>query len=237
MNSFDFKIISKLNNLPRLENFISIKRGIEAGKKDDSIVEYNTKYKLLRGEDVERYLIKYAEKYCKFDLNNTSKFKEFNLYNGEKIVIRRVSNTIQATYDDANYVVLNTIYCLKLKTNKSGNCKYYTALLNSKTIAYWFFKTFCNTDKIFPYIRISQLEQIPIPYYDELVQLKITAIVDSILATKQQNPQADTSELETQIDILVYLLYKLTYDEVKIIDPQIETIISESEYNKRLANG
>ncbi len=64
---------------------------------------------------------------------------------------------------------------------------------------------------------------------------ELSIIVDKIIASKKINPQANTTDLENQIDILVYLLYKLTYDEVRIIDPNIETIISETEYNKRLA--
>ena len=39
---------------------------------------------------------------------------------------------------------------------------------------------------------------------------------------------ADTSELEKAIDRLVYKLYQLTYDEVKIIDP--EFALTEQEY-------
>ena len=39
---------------------------------------------------------------------------------------------------------------------------------------------------------------------------------------------ADTSELEKECDRLVYKLYQLTYDEVKIIDPEFE--LTDSEY-------
>ena len=39
---------------------------------------------------------------------------------------------------------------------------------------------------------------------------------------------ADTSELEKAIDNLVCKLYQLTYDEVKIIDPEFE--LTEQEY-------
>ena len=53
-----------------------------------------------------------------------------------------------------------------------------------------------------------------------------------ITSKKKNNPKADTSFLEKQIDIGVYKLYNLTYDEVKIIDPEIEKIISEKDYEK-----
>lgn len=229
----DIFIMQKINQYTPFGNFIDIKRGIEAGKKDDSIVMYKTPFKLLRGQDFEKYHINFQDIYCIFDEFDTAKFKDKSLYNEPKILIRRVTNQIQATYDAERYAVLNTIYCAKFKKKVSGDLKYYVALLNSKVIAFWFFKTFCNTDKLFPYIRVSQIEQIPM--VESRGHKELSVIVDKIIASKKINPQANTTDLENQIDILVYLLYKLTYDEVRIIDPNIETIISEAEYNKRLA--
>jgi type II restriction/modification system DNA methylase subunit YeeA len=46
---------------------------------------------------------------------------------------------------------------------------------------------------------------------------QIVQIVDQILSAKKQNPEADTSKLEREIDRLVYKLYDLTADEIKII--------------------
>ncbi len=45
---------------------------------------------------------------------------------------------------------------------------------------------------------------------------------------KKGDRHADTSELEKAIDHLVYKLYQLTYDEIKIIDPEFE--LTEQEY-------
>ena len=52
---------------------------------------------------------------------------------------------------------------------------------------------------------------------NEPIVKQIEALVDKILVAKQQNPHADTSHLERQIDQLVYKLYNLTDDEIKII--------------------
>lgn len=38
------------------------------------------------------------------------------------------------------------------------------------------------------------------------------------ISSKRANPQADTSTLEKEIDELVYQLYGLTEDEVKIVE-------------------
>ena len=60
--------------------------------------------------------------------------------------------------------------------------------------------------------------------------LDIEGLVTSIILAKQADPTADTSEQERAIDLMVYNLYGLTYDEVKVVDP--ETTITEEEYAK-----
>ncbi|HOA81333.1 MAG TPA: hypothetical protein PKK61_09785, partial [Defluviitaleaceae bacterium] len=59
-------------------------------------------------------------------------------------------------------------------------------------------------------------------------QEPIIALVNQILQIKQKNSQANTSVLEKQIDLLIYKLYDLTYEEVKIIDPDFD--LTEKEY-------
>ncbi len=61
-----------------------------------------------------------------------------------------------------------------------------------------------------------ELLPIKIPTVDQ--ESKITILVDQILAQKRDNPKADTSELEREIDELVYGLYGLTEEEIKIIE-------------------
>lgn len=43
-------------------------------------------------------------------------------------------------------------------------------------------------------------------------------LVERALAAKRANPQADTSELEREIDQLVYQLYGLTPEEIAIVE-------------------
>ena len=49
-------------------------------------------------------------------------------------------------------------------------------------------------------------------------QKPIIALVDKILAAKKANPQADTSKEEAEIDRLVYQLYGLSEDEIKVVE-------------------
>ena len=47
---------------------------------------------------------------------------------------------------------------------------------------------------------------------------QIIALVDEILKLKAKDSTTDTSKLESQIDCLVYKLYNLTDDEIKMIE-------------------
>jgi len=47
-------------------------------------------------------------------------------------------------------------------------------------------------------------------------------LVDIILENKKRNPQANTSKYEKEIDNLVYQLYDLTEEEIKIVEGNIK---------------
>ncbi|TSA25174.1 MAG: hypothetical protein D4R67_10655, partial [Bacteroidetes bacterium] len=55
-------------------------------------------------------------------------------------------------------------------------------------------------------------------------------LVDQILAAKKSDSSVDTTELENYLDVMIYHLYELTYEEVKIIDSDFW--LSEEEYDK-----
>ncbi len=43
-------------------------------------------------------------------------------------------------------------------------------------------------------------------------------MIDQILSAKKKDPNADTSALEKQIDEMVYELYSLTDEEIKVVE-------------------
>jgi hypothetical protein len=66
-----------------------------------------------------------------------------------------------------------------------------------------------------------KIERLPVKKMSEEEQHPFVQIVEKILEIKKGNPDADTTTLEKQIDRLVYQLYGLTKDEVKIIENSI----------------
>jgi len=101
-------------------------------------------------------------------------------------------------------------------------------VLNSSTINFFFKLTSTNTN-----VTGKELDRLPIPIIKKKEQQPIITLVEQILKLKNENPKADITNIESQIDILVYKLYNLTYEEVKVIDPNIENIISKEEYETK----
>ena len=62
------------------------------------------------------------------------------------------------------------------------------------------------------------IRNIPIPSATPAQQQPIIDLVGAILSAKRQDPQADTSDLESKIDQLVYKLYDLTPEEIQLIE-------------------
>ncbi|PUD58693.1 type IIG restriction enzyme/methyltransferase [Helicobacter pylori] len=101
--------------------------------------------------------------------------------------------------------------------------RYLLGMLHSKLITFAF-KTFYAGGGLgesgYRYKK-AFIERLPIPKITEKNQEladKITALVDKILQSKEKDPKANTQRLEKEIDALVYQLYNLTDEEIKIIE-------------------
>ncbi len=238
--SFTLKTNSKVETLLRkietdkiqFKNLVSVfMRGIEAGKKDETIrttLKNKKCRKLLRGQDVKKYNIEFENIYIEVDFKDTSKYKNESVYETKKkLLIRRVGSDLQATIDTNSYWTLNTIYNVQLKYD---NYEFLLGIFNSSLISFWFKNRFVFEDKLFPYARISQLETIPFPIkYREEVHGEIIKHVEQLL---QLNKDLQNETLpnrieqlknrieyaEDKINQIVYELYGLTQSEINLIE-------------------
>ncbi|MFT5885069.1 MAG: adenine-specific DNA-methyltransferase [Arcticibacterium sp.] len=62
------------------------------------------------------------------------------------------------------------------------------------------------------------IKDIPITTPNKIEKSQIESLVNQILSLKKENPSADTSALEAEIDQLVYQLYDLTAEEIAIVE-------------------
>ena len=138
---------------------------------------------------------------------------EKKLFETEKIVWIEISEKANYAYDDSNMYLTNSAYFLS-----GHSLKYLLAVLNSKLCDFYFSqKTAVIAGGRMRYTK-QYVEQNPIPIIDEKEQQPFIEKVDQILSLKKDNPSADTSELEREIDFMVYGLYGLSEEEIGIVE-------------------
>ena len=176
--------------------------------KGASIQKYYYTLKMSQGQieylEEESYLDKYG---------NSEKAKHHNY---ERIAMQGMTGAndklrIIMTIVPAGFYLGNS--CNYILPQQGINSKVLLGILNSKAIN-WFFRCFSTNSNVNGY----EVENMPIPHVGDKIQCIIVEKIDAIMSAKQQNPQADTSALEAEIDQLVYKLYDLTPDEIAIIE-------------------
>lgn len=109
---------------------------------------------------------------------------------------------------------------IKPEYQKRLSYEYLCGLLNSKYLRFLYEQNVKEGGRVFPQVKLEHLKSLPIVLEDKEKQEQIENIVNNIANTKQANPSADTSALESEIDRLVYQLYGLTEEEIAIIENQ-----------------
>lgn len=180
--------------------------------------------KCLTGKDIMECYSVYNNRYCYF--NREAKCGgcwDESVQNAKvKILIRQVGAIPVCGIDVNGYAVLNSAFMV---IAHSINHYALLGLLNSKVLKYYWSKKFEDKRKAFPKIKGSYIELLPIikindDYFNSLVKKIVSMRKEGDNCVKEIN----------EMNLMVYKLYNLTYDEVKVVDP--ETTITEEEYAK-----
>jgi adenine-specific DNA-methyltransferase len=189
-------------------------------------------FPLLEGKCIKRYYITPAKKYLKWDKKEIHRTRPDYLWEaGQKILIQRISggeSPLTAALDSNMFKTFASINNLLLKPEYHKYYKAILALLNSRVLNWYYANSFSNNSELTVNISKTYLEQLPILELSEEVNNFLIPLVDKILYVKTNNQTVDTTQLEHQIDIAVYHLYNLTYEEAKIVDPEL----SKEEFEK-----
>ena len=159
-----------------------------------------------------------------------------NTFEVPKIVNSRHAYSNTFAIEDKGYYEQSDIVVTTLKSEytKTINIKYLLAVLNSKLLFTWFYHKGKRKGEQLELFQ-KPLSEVPIKIGNTALQRKIVELVDKIIEVKKSNLNNEIDIFEKEIDILVYKLYGLTYNEVKIIDPNF--LISKEEYDIYKING
>lgn len=204
---------------------------------------------LLRGKDIKRYSYTFANKWLinihnnpPVDINQYPTLKEhldqyyeklskrsdkgvtpYNLRNcaylesfdEEKIIYPETTQTTDVFILDNKKMYLDKT-CFMIV---GENLKFITSVLNSKLFIFYMQNKVRQVGKGYQISKIFA-EKLPIKRVSKLIVEEYSSII-KLLLNKKQNSE-DTIELENQIDQMVYELYELTEDEIKIVEDSIK---------------
>ena len=148
------------------------------------------------------------------DLMTISK-RRYNQAMSNKIIVAGMSSRIEAVYDDGE-----TLGGKSTTIIMGDDLRFLLGLLNSKLVSFSINILYNSIKMAGGYLNIGTREigNIPIPIASPVVQHSIESLVDGILEKICENTQMDSSNLENEIDSLVYSLYGLSEDEIKIVE-------------------
>ncbi len=230
-------LIQKLNACPRLESIADIRTGVMGFEywrmseivKDappaKGFVKLYTNGNFSRYQDgwgvqeVALYKAKFTQPLMELNTQYLNKNTVSLFEQAPKIIVRGVSKRLAGIVDLEGAGLLVAVHSI---IPTSASWQFVLALINS-TLLNWYHLNTQYSVRIpqgslkYP---ISFFKSLPIPLQDEQPQLvaKIARLVSQICAFRKQNPSADTSAVEKEIDQLVYALYGLTPEEIDIVE-------------------
>jgi type I restriction enzyme M protein len=190
--------------------------------------------RLLRGKNIARYQTLWAGEYVDYG-EWLWCAREPKYFTNPKILLHAMRNKSLArrlvgTYDDQCFFNAHNLANIILAPSAHLDLKFLLGIFNSTLINYWYKAHFPNVN-----INPSDFRQIPLPPIDANNPLdrkrhdEIVAHVDAMLSLHEQEQSAQTPQAkdqirrqidstDRQIDQLVYQLYGLSEEEIKIVE-------------------
>lgn len=230
------RLINKIKNgkLPLINIFPEVSQGLIAydkyrGQSADVIanrVYHSFEYraglkKWLWGEDIKRYEVNWnSQEYIDY-CDGIANPRQPKFFKGKRLLVREITNpsifaaiTSEELYNDPAVLIV-------LDNNGYYPLEIVLAIFNSKLATFYHFNHSPKATKgAFPKILVLDIKQFPLPSLSDIIRDQIVSIVRKRVSICD----------DIMLDILIYRLYNLTYDEVLIVDP--ETPITREEYEK-----
>jgi len=222
-----YNLINRLSNVgTELRNLVDDKifRGLPVGgnraeQKNDIGYE-----KIIRGRDIAKFRLKPLPFMKQELLEKQSKVK-INELKQKKIVLQNIFSSeagVIAAYDPYKLLNLDTVTNIVVKDDDEG--KYFLALLNSKLINFYIMYALFNRSKLTMHLDKSYIGSIPvIPNPNQTSLNRLMRIVDSLHEVNDREMQKENNK---EIDKIVYGIYDLSNQEIKLIEDAVNKMLS-----------
>ena len=162
--------------------------------------------------------------------------KNLTEFDVPKIIFPDVALETKATYESNHLYLQNTAYGISLKTGDESNYLYYLGIINNPLFTFfvkntgtvirgWYLRFNPRFMNDFPIAECSQEDQDKMStWVRERLQLqKDYDLIANPTPSEIKDYESDTKILERKINKLVYTLYKLSADEIRMIEVPTST--------------
>jgi len=201
----------------------------------DSERRLNASYRsYLRGVDIGRYKIAPVEpRYLKYGPWLAEPRPSANFDAPIKIVMRQTGDGLIAALDTQQYLCLNNMHVLVLKS-ENYSVQYLLGIINSRLLNWYYHTLNPEVGEALAEVKKTNVARLPIRKIiftdskEKALHDKVVALVEQVLSLNKQLADVKTDQEKTalqrqinavdqQIDRLLYELYGLTEDEIKIV--------------------
>lgn len=240
LNQEDLVILRKVRQFPRISESLQCHEGIHTGNARNVLFkrerENNTCMPLFygggAGDKIENWVsrrngwfVDYRKELFDNQPGLYASLRDMRIFMFPKIYITRTGNPFKAFFDKSSYAS-NNFFSLQFKNYDQNTIESLKVILPFilAPITNYFIRTFAapRLGDTFVETKIVHLLKFRIPPLNNATKNKISCLVDRILTEKERQEAADVSGLEREIFQIVYKLYGLTPDEIKIVEGTAE---------------
>lgn len=232
----DSEILNKISKQSKpLGTYCGAYFGIQTFDRTKYVSDFkkSEKYEpVIDGGNIEPYRLKPATEFVNYIPSAIKSGGNETIYRQDRICIRQIGATPISTFVPANIFTLNTIYNVYLKEKNVSDIKFLLGIINSNATKFFWRKNNSDEKKTFPKIKKEAILSIPVPviekknkqHHDEIVKLVNQLLLlneekaTSKLSTKISQIESKIEYCSNRINQLVYQLYELTEDEIKIVE-------------------
>jgi hypothetical protein len=195
---------------------------------------------LYRGSDITRYALAPCSEFVRYGAWLAAP-REPELFESPKILMRRTDDRLLSCIERDRAICVNSCHVIKLLSNSPEvvGYEYLLGILNSKLLQYVFaVQNPQMQGKVFAEIKVVYVERLPLCRMDLSRRAdrtrhdRMVALVQGMLALHKRREETRTPEavsrlerdiasLDQQIDALVYELYGLTEEDIRIVETEI----------------
>jgi len=209
---------------------VDIIEGIVAHKHLIFPQKSNNTFELLEGKDIKRFKINDASNHIIWNLNEIHRKRPDYLWEEpKKIVMQRISGgtmPLVAAIDKKKRKSFASTNNIVLKNDYKDCYEFFTGLLNSKLINWFYANNFSNNSSLTVNISKTFLETLPISFPKK----HQIPLFDKVILELEGTFGTDVfDDLNNKLNVMVYKLYELTYNEVLVVEPAFG--LSAQEYD------